>query len=53
MSRFLIVAAAVAVLAGAMLLLSVAQNDGCLPWQDRVGTPGDTFAEVEGNTRCR
>ena len=53
MSRFLVAAAILVVLTGAMLLLSVAQNDGCLPWQERVGTPGDTFAEVEGNTRCR
>ncbi len=53
MSRFLIAAAVLAVLAGAMLLLSVAQNDGCLPWQERVGPRGDTFAEVEGNSRCR
>jgi hypothetical protein len=53
MSRVLIAAAILAVLTAAMLLLSVAQNDGCLPWQERVGTRGDTFAEVEGNTRCR
>jgi hypothetical protein len=51
--RVLIAVAILAVLTGAMLLLSVAQNDGCLPWQERVGTRGDTFAEVEGNTRCR
>lgn len=49
----MITAAVVVLLAGAMLLLSVAQNDGCLPWQERVGTSGDTFAGVEGNTRCR
>ena len=41
------------VLAGAMLLLSMSQNDGCLPWQERVGTPGDTFAGREGVTVCR
>jgi hypothetical protein len=53
MSRFLIAVAILAVLTGAMLLLSVAQNDGCLPWQERVGVHGDTFAGVEGNTHCR
>jgi hypothetical protein len=51
--RVLVAAAVVAVLIGAMLLLSVAQNDGCLPWQERVGMPGDTFGGVEGTTRCR
>jgi hypothetical protein len=51
--RILVAVAVLAVLTGAMLLLSVAQNDGCLPWQERVGTPGDTFGGVEGSTRCR
>jgi hypothetical protein len=51
--RVLVAVAVLAVLVGAILLLSVAQNDGCLPWQERVGTPGDTFGGVKDNTRCR
>jgi hypothetical protein len=51
--RVVVAAAVLAILVGAMLLLSIAQNDGCLPWQERVGVPGDTFGGVEDNTRCR
>ena len=49
----LVTAAILGALAAAILALSIAQNDGCLPWKERVGVHGDTFAGIEGNTVCR
>jgi hypothetical protein len=54
MRKSLIVAIVVIALAGAMLLVSMAQNEGCLPWKERIG--GDSpFAEAPSGTpsRCR
>lgn len=44
---------AAALLALTMLLMSTAQNDWCLPWQERVGIDARPFSGVEGATRCR
>jgi hypothetical protein len=42
-----------ALLASAMLLMSMAQNDGCFPWQESVGTEGSPFAGTEDHRVCR
>jgi hypothetical protein len=38
---------------GAMLVISLAQNDGCLPWQEPVGSSGSPFAGTEDRIKCR
>jgi hypothetical protein len=49
-------ATVVALIAGlffAVLLLgATAQNEGCLPWQERVGVGDGVFGEQEDITRC-
>ena len=46
-----------AVIAGALflatLLMGMAQNDGCLPWQESVGTQGSPFSGNENLKICR
>jgi hypothetical protein len=42
-----------ALVASAMLLMSMAQNDGCLPWQESVGTQGSPFSGTKDNRVCR
>ena len=37
----------------AMLAMSMAQNDGCLPWQDSVGTKGSPFSGTKDVKICR
>jgi hypothetical protein len=52
--RKLTVAVLVAALVGAaMLLMSMAQNDGCLPWQESVGIQGSPFSGTEDVRTCR
>lgn len=36
-----------------MLLMSMAQNDWCLPWQESVGVKGQVFSGVEDKRVCR
>jgi len=45
--------AVAALLGGAMLLMSMAQNDGCLPWQESVGIQGSPFSGTEDRRVCR
>lgn len=43
----------IALLMGAIVLLgTTAQNEGCLPWQERVGVGDGVFGEREDVTRC-
>jgi hypothetical protein len=51
--RFMLWAAVAAMFLGAMLLMSMAQNDGCLPWQESVGIQGSPFAGTEDIKACR
>ena len=53
MRRVLIWVAILAMLSGAMLLMSMAQNDGCLPWQEQVGVQGSPFSGTEDKSVCR
>jgi hypothetical protein len=53
MRKFLIGAAIVAVLFAAAMLMGMAQNEGCLPWQEPVGTKGSPFAGTEDARSCR
>jgi hypothetical protein len=54
MSRRLAVAVAVAaLLLGTMLLAFSAQNEGCLPWQERVGYGDGPFEEQPDYSTCR
>jgi hypothetical protein len=54
MSRFLIAAAVVAVMALVLLVAGTAQNKGCLPWKTAVSTGGGVFSEGDrGRTVCR
>jgi hypothetical protein len=46
-------AAVLGMLAGAMLLMSMAQNDGCFPWQESVGIDGSPFSGTEDQKSCR
>ena len=36
-----------------MLLLSMAQNEGCLPWQTPVGIEGSPFSATKDRYACR
>jgi hypothetical protein len=51
--KILLTAIIVGALLGAILLVSIAQNDGCLPWKERVGIGGSPFSENRGTTQCR
>jgi hypothetical protein len=51
--KFLIGAAIVAVLLAAAILMGMAQNEGCLPWQEPVGTQGSPFAGTEDVRACK
>ena len=43
----------VGLLLGAIVLLgTTAQNEGCLPWQERVGVGDGVFGEQEDVSRC-
>ena len=53
MRNFAIAAVIVGALLVAMLLLSMAQNDGCFPWQESVGTQGSPFSGTKDVTVCR
>ncbi len=54
MSRFLIAAAVVAVMALILLVAGTAQNKGCLPWKTAITTGGSVFSEGDrGRTVCR
>jgi hypothetical protein len=46
-------AAIVALLAAVVLALSMAQNDGCFPWQERVGVESSAFDGSRDATFCR
>lgn len=35
-----------------VLLAFTIENEGCLPWQERVGIGGDLFGDQENITRC-
>ena len=50
--KFAIAAAIAALFAAVMLLGATAQNEGCLPWQERVGISDGVFGEQEDITRC-
>jgi hypothetical protein len=43
----------VALLLGTMLLGMSAQNEGCLPWQERVGYGDGPFGESQDYSTCR
>lgn len=53
MRRVLLWAAVAAMLLGAMLLMSMAQNDFCLPWQESVGVEGSPFSGTKDKRVCR
>ncbi len=54
MSRFLIAALVVAIMALVLLVAGTAQNKGCLPWKTAISTGGGTFSEGDrGRTVCR
>ncbi|MDH4178808.1 MAG: hypothetical protein OEV72_14660 [Thermoleophilia bacterium] len=48
--KFAIIAVGIALVV-ALLALTV-RNEGCLPWQDRVGYGDGTFGEEEDFSRC-
>jgi len=50
--RFLLALVIVGAAAGVVLLLSMAQNDGCLPWKQRVGA-SSPFSETRTASMCR
>ena len=50
--RFLLALVIVGAVAGVVLLLSMAQNDGCLPWKQRVGA-SSPFSETRSTSMCR
>ena len=52
-SKFWIGVLLILAFVGVMLVLSMSENGGCLPWQERVGVKGDTFSGMKGITRCR
>lgn len=47
-----LVAAIVGLLLGILLLGSTVRNEGCLPWQERVGYGDGTFGEGQDVSRC-
>jgi hypothetical protein len=51
--KVVIAAVVAAALLMAILLMSMAQNDGCLPWQDSVGTQGSPFSGTDDVHVCR
>jgi hypothetical protein len=52
--RKLAIAAAIATaLLMAAILMGMAQNEGCLPWEEPVGTRGSPFAGTEDVRVCR
>ena len=54
MARRLTVALIVAaLLLGTMLLGLTAQNEGCLPWQERVGRGDGPLGEQQDYSTCR
>lgn len=53
MRKLVIVLLVAALVGGAMLLMTMAQNDGCYPWQDSVGTQGSPFSGTEDHVVCR
>lgn len=53
MRNFLLALLIGALLLGAILLIGMSQNDGCLPWQESVGNQGSPFSETEDQTVCR
>jgi hypothetical protein len=53
MPKFVLAAVVVAALLLAMLAMGMAQNDGCLPWQESVGVEGSPFSGTEDIRRCR
>ena len=54
MSKFLIGALVVAIMALVLLVAGTAQNKGCLPWKTAISTGGGTFSEGDrGRTVCR
>lgn len=48
--KFALIAALIALVV-ALLALTIS-NEGCLPWQERVGYGGGPFSEEEGFSRC-
>jgi len=42
----------VVLLASVMMLALTAQNEGCLPWQERVGFGDGVFGEQDDVSRC-
>jgi hypothetical protein len=53
MRKFAVAAVVAVVLLLAMVAMSMAQNDGCLPWQESVGIEGSPFSGTEDVRRCR
>ncbi len=53
MRKFVIAAVIVAALLMAIMLMGMAQNEGCLPWQEPVGTRGSPFSGAEDVSVCR
>ena len=43
----------VVVLGIVIFVSSVVQNEGCMPWQEPVGTQGSPFSGTEDNIKCR
>jgi len=43
----------VVLLASVMMLALTAQNEGCLPWQERVGYGDGPFGESQDYSSCR
>jgi hypothetical protein len=51
--RLTVVLIVAALLAGTMLLALTAQNDGCLPWKERVGYGDGPFGAQQDYSVCR
>jgi hypothetical protein len=51
--RLTVVVIVLALLAGTMLLALTAQNDGCLPWKERVGYGDGPLGEQQDYSTCR
>ena len=53
MKKLFVAAVIAGVLFLATVLMGMAQNDGCLPWQESVGTQGSPFSGTEDRRICR
>jgi hypothetical protein len=51
--RLSIAVALVVLFLGVITLALTAQNEGCLPWQERVGYGDGPFGESQDYSRCR